>query len=787
MNFFSKHKPSIRISLLGVILILATWYYFCLPEQLFPNVHSTVLVDAEGKLLGAKIAKDEQWRFPHNDSVPRKLGKAITTFEDKRFFNHLGIDFIALGRAIKQNLFRQKIVSGASTISMQVIRLHRQGKARTFSEKIIELILSTRLEIRYSKKEILALYLCNTPYGGNVVGMDAAAWKYYGRSIYNLSWAESSTLAVLPNSPSLIHLSKNRDALKNKRNFLLRKLYKNNSIDSLSYALSISEPLTSKPRPLPQHTPHLLEKLRKKGQNKSIIQTSIELKIQKQVQQVLLQHLPKLEDNGIENVSALVIRPKDLKIVAYVGNKPSCFHSNGCQVDMIEAKRSTGSIIKPLLYAFMIDEGELLPTQLVPDIPMYYKGFSPKNYDKTYQGSVPVNSALSRSLNIPFAYLLSKYGYQKFHHRLKKVGFSTLKHHSDHYGLSLILGGAETTMWDLGRIYSNMAKTLIDYEKQSGNYDENQFKNISYINTVDSITYTNKHYLNASSIWNTFESMLKVNRPGIDKYWKQFSSTRKIAWKTGTSFGFRDAWAVGVTPEYVVVVWTGNADGEGRPNLVGAKSSGPILFDIFNTISTHKHWFTAPYDDLVKIEICKHSGHIASEQCIEKDTIETSEFGTKTKACSYCKLLHLDKNEQFQVNGSCYSPTQMKHKSFFNLPPLQESYYKNHHPEYQSLPPFPPNCEVHKENNITISYPHKNAKIYIPRAIDGEKSSVVFQAKHSNNMATIFWHIDNTYYGETTGNHDIVLDLQKGKHQLTIVDKLGETKSVNFEILSEKQ
>lgn len=780
-----KSKYIKIISIIGLIS-LGTWYYFCLPTQLFNTPHSTVLVDVEGKLLGAKIAKDEQWRFPHNDSVPRKLGSAITTFEDKRFFNHIGIDFLALGRAIKQNLFKQKVVSGASTISMQVIRLHRRGQARTLSEKFIEIILATRLELRYSKKEILALYLCNTPYGGNVVGMDAAAWKYYARSIYNLSWAESSTLAVLPNSPSLIHLSKNRTALKNKRNRLLRRLYTNNIIDSITYQLSVSEPLTSKPRPLPQHAPHLLERLRQQGKNQSIIQTSLELNTQQKVQQILSQHLLRLEDNGIENVSALVIRPKDRKVVAYVGNKPFCRYSNGCQVNMIHAHRSTGSIIKPLLYAFMIDEGQILPTQLVPDIPVYYKGFTPKNYDKTYKGSIPVNSALSHSLNIPFAHLLSKYSYQKFHNRLQHVGFSTLSKHSDHYGLSLVLGGAETTIWDLGRIYSNMAKTLIDFDRESGKYDEIQFKDISYINQIDSITYTDKNYLNASSIWNTFESMLKVSRPGTSQYWKQFSSTKKIAWKTGTSFGFRDAWAVGVTPEYVVVVWTGNADGEGRPNLIGSKASGPILFDIFNQISTQKQWFTPPYDDLVNIEICKHSGHIASEQCAERDTIETSEFCIKTKPCDYCKLLHLDQNEQFQVNGSCYSPTKMKHKSYFNLPPQQESYYKNHHPEYKSPPPFSPNCETNKENNMVITYPHRNAKIYIPIAIDGLKSSVVFQAKHNNKNATIFWHIDNTYYGETTGNHDIVLDLQKGKHQLTIVDNLGESKSIVFEMLSTK-
>jgi len=784
VNFIRKHTLSIKIVTSSIVIILGIWYYFCLPTALFPKQYSTVLEDANGQLLGARIATDEQWRFPHNDSLPDKLSQAIITFEDKRFYKHIGIDFLALGRAIKQNFNKNKIVSGASTISMQVIRMHRKGQARTIIEKIIEIILATRLELRYSKAKILALYLCNTPYGGNVVGMDAAAWKYYGRNVYSLSWAEVATLAVLPNSPALIHPGKNRKKLLQKRNRLLKSLENNGVIEKLTYKLAITENLPNKPLPLPSYTPHLLEENRKNNHN-SIVKTTIERSLQKKANHILKQHIHRLQDNGIENMAALVIRPSTGKIVAYVGNIPDCKQINSCQVDMIHAHRSTGSIIKPILYSIMIDEGKLTPSQLIPDIPMYFHNFSPKNYDKSYKGSVKAQSALAQSLNIPFTYLLQKYSYQKFYFRLKKMGFSTLNKPSSHYGLSLILGGAETTIWDLGRIYSNMARSLIDFELQSGKVDVQQFRNITYKQTDRNIQYTDQAYLDVAAIWNTFDAMLEVNRPGQEQFWRNFSSKQKIAWKTGTSFGFRDAWAVGISPEFVVVTWVGNADGEGRPNIIGARAAGPIMFDIFNTISKKNTWFTPPYDALHNIIICKQSGHIALPHCEFKDTIQTTKMGLNNSSCPHCQLLHLNKEQTQQVNSTCYSPTEMLHKSYFILPPQQEWYYKSHHPEYKPKPPFSPECETISTTNLSITYPNVGTKIYIPIGIDGNKSSVIFKAKHNDPNATLFWHIDQQYHTSTTQSHEIVLDISKGNHILTVVDNIGESKSVAFQILSE--
>ena len=257
-----------------VLFLLLVAYYFCLPKHLFKDPTATVITSNKNELLGAIIADDGQWRFPENDSVPDKFKTCIIAFEDEYFYNHPGFNPISIFKALKENIDSGEIKRGGSTITQQVIRLSRKGKRRTYWEKFKEIILATRLELRYDKDEILALYASHAPFGGNVVGLDAASWRYFNRNSEDLSWAESATLAVLPNAPSLIYPGKNQLQLLKKRNRLLKKLLDNQTIDSLTYRLSISEGLPQKPYPLPQIAPHLLQTIAKtdKGQR---IKTSV--------------------------------------------------------------------------------------------------------------------------------------------------------------------------------------------------------------------------------------------------------------------------------------------------------------------------------------------------------------------------------------------------------------------------------------------------------------------------------------------------------------------------------
>ncbi|MCA6405519.1 MAG: transglycosylase domain-containing protein, partial [Cytophagales bacterium] len=409
-----KNKWPFAIS----VCVVLTLFYFSLPKVLFTDSYSTVLVDQNNNLLCASIASDGQWRFPKRDTVSDKFKMAIVAYEDKRFYHHFGIDPISIGRAIQQNIRSKKISSGASTITMQVIRLMRKNRARTFFEKMIEFILATRLELRHSKNEILSLYSAHAPFGGNVVGLEAACWRYFGRPADELSWAEAAMLAVLPNNPSLIHLGKNRILLKAKRDRLLTKLHREGKFDQLELDLAKAEPIPDNPLSLPRLTPHLLDRAIKEGKSQQKIITTIDHVLQQQAQRVLRDHMEHLRANQIFNAAALVVDVKTGNTLVYVGNvEAGSQHEE--HVDVINSPRSTGSILKPFLYAAMLDEGKMLPKTLQADIPITINGFSPKNFSNQFDGVVPADQALIRSLNIPAVDELREFRYEKFYELLK--------------------------------------------------------------------------------------------------------------------------------------------------------------------------------------------------------------------------------------------------------------------------------------------------------------------------------------------------------------------------------
>lgn len=773
-----------------LIIIFIMFYWVSLPHTLFNDPISTVIEDKDGNLLGAKIADDGQWRFPGREGVPEKFEKAVLTFEDNYFYYHIGFNPVSLYRAAFQDILAKRIVSGGSTLTMQVIRLSRKGKPRNFYQKIVEIILASRLELTNSKKHILSLYASNAPFGGNVVGLEAASWRYFGRSSLQLSWAETATLAVLPNSPSLIHPGKNRELLMNKRNFLLKKLLLQKVIDATTYKMALLEPLPDKPLPLPQITPHLLNRIYLSEKGNRIV-TTIEPELQNKMNDIINRHYNILKYNKIYNAAAVIIEVETGNVLAYIGNTISeNTDINGQDVDIIMSPRSTGSILKPFLYAAMLDEGKILPASLVPDIPMQYGSFSPKNYNYSYDGAVPAKQALARSLNVPAVHMLKAYGIDRFHHLLKNLGFSTIDYPADHYGLTLILGGAETNLWDLTAAYASMARTLIHYSENNVYYT-NDFRSSDYHFVLPVIKEpegksNESGLLSAASIWFTFNAMVEVNRPESDANWKWFSSKEKIAWKTGTSFGNRDAWAVGVTKKYVVGVWVGNASGEGRPGLTGIGAAAPVLFDIYNVLP-NTPWFSPPLDELRKVAICRKSGYKAGIYCKEKDSVYIPERGLHSPVCPYHQLVHLTKDRKYRVNSNCENTDDMIHESWFILPPVEEWYYKSKNPDYRILPPYKPGCNDETIPNMDMIYPKNNAKIYIPVEMEGNKGKVIFEVAHRKPSMEIYWHIDNRYVGMTKYIHQLELQPSIGKHILTLVDENGETLTRYFEIIDKKK
>ena len=633
LNFFKRLSVTKKV-ILCILAFLVTGYIFCLPRHLFHVPYSTVVTDRNEELLGARIASDGQWRFPPRNTTPEKIKECLITFEDKHFYHHWGVNPFAIGRAFYQNVKNKRIVSGGSTLTMQTIRLAR-NESRTFREKLIEMIWATRLEFRASKEEILSMYISHAPFGGNVVGLDAAAWRYFGHSADDLSWAESAMLAVLPNAPAMIHLSKGRKTLLDKRNRLLKQLLEKKTIDSSTYELAISEPLPDEPHALPQIAPYLVSRFYQE-RNGEYSRSTINKGIQTQVEDLAERWSNEFGRSDIRNLAILVIDIPSNQVVAYCGNVHFDRKQGGNQVDVIQAPRSTGSILKPFLYYAMLQEGSLLPDMLLPDVPVNINGFTPQNFSMQFEGAVPASEALARSLNIPAVTMLQRYGVPKFHSFLQQVGLKTINRSSSHYGLSLILGGAEATLWDVTNAYAMMGRSLLQLPQTS----------CSLLLPTSRITESTGPF-QPGAVWQTFDALKEVNRPEeID--WKSIPSMQTIAWKTGTSYGFRDAWAVGVTPRYAVGVWVGNATGEGKPGLVGAQTAGPVLFDIFNLLPSSS-WFTRPAGIFVEAEVCRKSGHLKGRFCDETDTLLVLPAGLRTEACPYHHLVTLSADESQRI------------------------------------------------------------------------------------------------------------------------------------------
>ena len=790
-----------------ILFLLSLWgiMFLLVPRVLFSVPYSTLLYSSEGNLLGARIAPDGQWRFPATDSLPEKFVTCLTTYEDRHFFYHPGIDVTAILRAAYLNVRYHRVVSGGSTLTMQLARIARGNKDRTVYEKSIEMCWALFLETTHSKKEILNLYASHAPFGGNVVGIETAAWRYFGRSASDLSWAESATLAVLPNSPALIHPGRNRRQLKTKRDNLLFTLKERGIITDTEYELSCMEPLPEAPVPLPDEAPHLLERLAALTPGTRIT-TSVHYSLQKQTQELVNRYALEYSSNHIHNLAAIIADVETGEVLAYAGNASfKADEKRGNQVDVITSPRSTGSILKPFLYAGMLHDGQILPSTLVSDVPLNINGFMPQNYNKTFNGAVPAHRAIERSLNVPLVRMLSQYNTGRFMTLLKALGMTTLRFSEEHYGASLILGGAEGTLWDLSGMYASLSRVLTHYRLYNGRYNPEDIHPLTALpyaggagrggsgkggsrpaptGAIQSIAdprLTDKPLLSAASIWFTYEAMSALNRPEEEADWQQFESMKQIAWKTGTSYGGRDAWAIGTTPRYVVGVWVGNASGEGRPGLTGVGNAAPVLFDLFSLLPGGD-WFDIPYDELEEVAICRSSGHKASQICDQVDSLYIPRSGINTPVCPYHQLIHLSADGRFRVNSSCESVDRMITRPWFVLPPSQEYYYRNYHIDYVPLPPIKPGCEQTKSSGqIELIYPEHNAVLYLPKGFSGKREKFIFKAAHAREEATIYWHLDDTYLGETTGpDHQIACRVSSGKHVLTLIDNWGNQRKILF-------
>ncbi len=770
-----RWRPGLLAFLILLLVLLAALQVWPLPERLHNTPYATLMLDRHGRMLDARIASDQQWRFVPVEQVPDKYRKALLDFEDKRFAWHPGIDPLAIGRAAWLNFKAGRVVSGGSTVTMQLARLLRDDPPRTLQEKAREAALALQLEWHLSKQEILTEYASRAPFGGNTVGLRAASWRYFQREPDALSWAEAALLAVLPNAPSWIHPGRNQQRLKAKRDRLLASLYEKGELNDRDLQLALLEPLPPPPQALPALAPHLMNTLEKQGQGK-LLATTLEAPLQQRVRDLTRQHGERLEREGVHNLAVVVIDHHQQQTRAYVGNVTHGNRSEyGADVDIAASPRSTGSILKPLLYGLMLDDGQLLPETLIADLPTNYGGFSPENHDHSYRGAVPAHEALSQSLNIPAVRMLRRYGGGRFHSSLQRMGMSTLFRPAEDYGLTLILGGAEGRLDEITAIYARLMAAASGRPVQP----------VATLQSSESSGQDVPFMLSPGAAWLTQQALRDVARPGTARQWRQFSSSQPIAWKTGTSYGLRDAWAVGSNGRYTVGVWAGNGNGEPAPSLGGTATAAPLMLDVFSLLGPSP-WPEPPLSELKTVQVCADDGYLAGGQCATRDQLapRQSHFQTVTP---HHRRIHLDSNGQ-RVHSGCERVAAMQHRDWFVLPPAQAWFYRRHHPDYRPLPAWREDCiagalALQSEPPMALVYPHAGSAIYIPTELNGSLGRAVFRAVHHNPSASLYWHLDDHFLGQTRHFHEKAITADPGWHTLTLIDDQGFRLRQRFKVL----
>lgn len=731
-----------------------------------------MVLDRHGDLLDARIASDGQWRFPDlTDTIPSRYLQAVVAFEDHRFFWHPGVDPVGIAGALRANARSGSVERGGSTLTMQVVRLSRGNPPRTLAEKILEAMLALAVEVRHSKQEILRAYASHAPFGGNTVGLESASWRYFGRSPAALSWGEAALLAVLPNQPGLLHPGRHRQALLDKRNRLICVLRDQGNMDSLEATLAMAEPLPGVPPPLPRLVSPLLQTLHEQQPLRPAFPTTLDAALQTRLLDELRHAGQGLRRQGIGNGAVVVLENKTGNVLAYAGNIPGSDTSGaGASMDLARAHRSSGSILKPFLYEMLFEGGELFPWTLVPDIPTSYAGFLPENFDRTWKGALSASEALSLSRNAPAAKLLAQAGVGRLHSRLTSLGMTTLHRPAASYGLSLVLGGAEATVWDLSAMYAHLSADAQNLPA----WDE-----ASLLGSTR--TRSTRARFSPGAAWWTLEILHEVNRPEEDKFWKDHVGSRPLAWKTGTSNGHRDAWAVGTSPRWTVAVWVGNPDGSGMPDIVGRDAAAPVLFRVVGLLE-RDGWFSRPSGGWKMAEICPSSGRPAGPFCPVRDPRAVLDVALHVAPCTFHQRIMVDAGG-LRAHDGCAPGTLLEPKTVFSLPPEQALFWNNSHSEEPLMPAWSPQCTPSDEGQLVIAYPAPGAKLFLPRNLDERRNPTVLRAAFTG-KGKLNWHLDGRYLGATEQDHQIPVVLAEGEHTATVVDGSGRSVRRTFTVLS---
>ncbi|MBK6400218.1 MAG: penicillin-binding protein 1C [Bacteroidetes bacterium] len=772
-----KRKELIRkLAGWGEFILLTAFgmfFLFFLMNIIFPVKekipYSQQILAADNTLMYAFLSDDEKWRMlVRSEEINQQLRKAILYKEDRFFYYHFGVNPVAIIRAAFNNIVYQKRTSGASTITMQVARL-LYPQERTYLNKFTEMFRSFQLEWKYSKEEILNMYFNLVPYGGNIEGIKAASLIYFGRNPDKMSLAQIVSLAIIPNRPGTLRPGANTGELVKARNKWLSRMKHDKLFSDELIEDALKEPIDAKRSELPRLAPHFSLRMHVQYPDLPIVKTTINLHHQQQLNQIASNYSKRLHGYGIYNAAVVVLNNRTHSIEAYLGSSDFNDMLHSGQVDGVTAVRSPGSTLKPLVYSIAFDDGLLTPKSMIADVPVNYDGYAPENYNSKFNGNVTVEHALANSLNIPAVKTLNMIGLKSLTDKMKLAGFGQVLHSEGSIGLSVILGGCGVKLEELTALFSTYA-------------NEGKFFRPHYLKS-DTINAP-VQLMTPSASYMTADILSQVNRPEMPaEVASSAMHLPKIAWKTGTSYGRRDAWSIGFNSDYTIGVWIGNFSGEGVPELTGAEMATPLLFELFNTIdyNSGKSRLIPPAELDFRL-VCSETGLLPEENCTNRVIDYYIPQVTSVVRCNHLKKVFITADSSFSYCTSCLPENGFKTAEYPNLNPDIISYYESEKISYRKIPPHNPKCErVFSEHEPQITS-LLNKKEYTVERDEKHPPQLLLAATVSNDVSQIFWYINDRFYKSANAGEDVFFIPEEGKIKISCSDDKGRNSNISITV-----
>jgi penicillin-binding protein 1C len=772
---FSPVLALLRLSFLIIFVCFSLFpvlnFLFPFPKNELKRDPAVILTDKDGKPIRFFLPQDEQWRLPVQlEETSPGLLEAVIASEDRWFRYHPGVNPFAVIRALYTNIRAGKIVSGASTIPMQIARLS-DPKARTLLSKLEEAFRALQLKWDFDDDELVEIYLNIAPYGGNMEGVGAASYFYFGKSPRAFSPAEIAMLTVLPRSPTTYDPAINSSEALRARNRLLRQLVKRDIFNEITIREAMKEPVPKRRKNPPFIAPPFAQFVFDKFRDKSRIETTLDTSIQKIAEGAAKGRIGELRRQGIDNLAIVVIENRGRRVRAMVGSSDFFEKRYSGQVNNAMARRSPGSALKPFLYAMALDRGLVIPATFMLDIPTDFSGYIAKNYDGKYRGRVTMREALIRSLNAPAVRLLASVGLEDFHKMLRDGGLRTLDRPVSQYGLPLILGSGEVNLLDLTNLYATLAEGGVH-------------RPVS-VTTKDTADYEEKELFSPEASYLITQILTELGRPDMPSpIWELTRDVPQVAWKTGTSFGHRDAWAIGYSGRYTVGVWVGNPTGRGQKGISGGEHAAPLLFDLFRAIEGDGAKPEKPAGlKLSTIEVCRQSHMLPTPFCTERVRVAYIPGRSRIPMDNYSKQVFIDSETGEMLLGDCIETRPSQARIITTYPPELVAWWRAEGREVPSVPPLSPFCkDVPPQLPPRIVSPDKTTPYRVLLGTPHAYQKVQLIARASPEVERLYWYQDGKLVASARPDARLFIPLEAGTHNLVVVDSSGRSDSITYEV-----